>query len=434
MTLRKIRHLAALFFSAYMTLSGLAHAQDVMIDPSGGQPVSLMQGEGKVLRFATPVESLLVADPEIADIRVISRGVAYIYGKTSGTTNLIALGDDLRTRGSLQLQVSPSLGGLDAGGVRSGLAGRSPLATGSVDRVEQAVRLDSSLTSQSTPDIPSTNLATFTGTPQVNIRVRFAEVSRSKLLSYGVNWNALVNAGNFSFGLITGGPLSRAAAAGGTNVVGGGFSTSNANVDVLLDALQSNGILEILAEPNITAMSGQTASFLAGGEIPVPVPVNRDLVGIEYKPYGVSLMFTPTLLPDRRIALQVRPEVSTLAANSTVDIVGITVPTFQVRRADTSVEVGSGQTFAIAGLFQRNNSQDVDKLPLLGDMPVLGNLFRSKRFQQNETELVILITPYLVQPRAEHDLATPMDGSETNPAWQMAGRGLTRSEFGFNVD
>src|SRR5690606_40281894 len=156
-------------------------------------------------------------------------------------------------------------------------------------------------------------------------------------------------------------------------------------------------------------VTGHTASFLAGGEIPVPVPVNSDLVGIEYKSYGVSLVFTPTLLPNDRISLQVRPEVSTLSSAGLVEIAGVDVPSFNVRRADTQVEVGSGQPFAIAGLFQRGNSTDSNKLPLLGDLPILGNLFRSKRFQRNETELVILITPYLVQPVSEKTTASPLD-------------------------
>jgi pilus assembly protein CpaC len=156
-------------------------------------------------------------------------------------------------------------------------------------------------------------------------------------------------------------------------------------------------------------MTGQTASFLAGGEVAVPVPVNSDLVGIEYKQFGVSLLFSPTVLPNDRIALQVRPEVSSLMGSSTVSVGGYQVPSFRVRRADTRVEVGSGQTFAIAGLFQRESSQDVEKVPMLGDLPILGNLFRSKRFQRNETELVILITPYLVQPVRARTLATPLD-------------------------
>jgi pilus assembly protein CpaC len=410
----------------------VAQARPVTIDPGSAQQIGLTPGEGRVLRFPATVESLFVADPTIADVRVVSDGVAYVYAKSIGTTDLIALGPEQQTRGTVSLDVRPNGGGK----VRVDLAGRRAFATGEADTVQSALATQASLDSQAIEGQPAVNATTYTGSPQVNIRVRFAEVSRQQLLSYGVNWNALVNAGNFSFGLVTGGPLASAAANGATNLIGGGFSSGSGSVDVLLDALQSNGILEILAEPNITAMAGQTASFLAGGEIPVPVPVSNELVGIEYKPYGVSLMFTPTLLPGERIGLRVRPEVSSLDGSSTVEIAGLTVPTFRIRRADTRVEVGSGQTFAIAGLFQRNNSQDLDSLPLLGDMPVLGSLFRSRRFQQNETELVILITPYLVEPSGERDLATPLDPAGANPAWQLAGASALkrRTEFGFHVE
>lgn len=414
-----------------LLLPVMAQARPVTIDPGSAQQIGLTPGEGRVLRFPAAVESMFVADPTIADVRVVSDGVAYVYAKAVGKTDLIALGPEQQTRGTVSLDVRPDGGGK----VHVDLAGRRAFATGEADTVQSALATQASLDSQAVEGQPAINATTYAGSPQVNIRVRFAEVSRQQLLSYGVNWNALVNAGNFSFGLVTGGPLASAAANGATNLIGGGFSSGSGSVDVLLDALQSNGILEILAEPNITAMTGQTASFLAGGEIPVPVPVSNELVGIEYKPYGVSLMFTPTLLPGERIGLRVRPEVSSLDGSSTVEIAGLTVPTFRIRRADTRVEVGSGQTFAIAGLFQRNNSQDMDRLPLLGDMPVLGSLFRSRRFQQNETELVILITPYLVEPSGERDLATPLDPAGTNPAWQLAGASgfRRRTEFGFHV-
>lgn len=415
-----------------LLLPVMAQARPVTIDPGSAQQICLTPGEGRVLRFPAAVESMFVADPTIADVRVVSDGVAYVYAKAVGKTDLIALGPEQQTRGTVSLDVRPDGGGK----VNVDLAGRRAFATGEADTVQSALATQASLDSQAVEGQPAINATTYAGSPQVNIRVRFAEVSRQQLLSYGVNWNALVNAGNFSFGLVTGGPLASAAANGATNLIGGGFSSGSGSVDVLLDALQSNGILEILAEPNITAMTGQTASFLAGGEIPVPVPVSNELVGIEYKPYGVSLMFTPTLLPGERIGLRVRPEVSSLDGSSTVEIAGLTVPTFRIRRADTRVEVGSGQTFAIAGLFQRNNSQDMDRLPLLGDMPVLGSLFRSRRFQQNETELVILITPYLVEPSGERDLATPLDPAGTNPAWQLAGASAftRRTEFGFHVE
>jgi len=166
-------------------------------------------------------------------------------------------------------------------------------------------------------------------------------------------------------------------------------------------------------------------------EVAIPVPVNRDLVGIEYKSFGVSLLFNPTLLPNGRIALQVRPEVSSVVSGGTVDFGNFHVPSFSVRRADTRVEVGSGQTFAIAGLFQRESSQDIEKLPLLGDLPILGNLFRSKRFQRNETELVILITPYLVEPVRSRTLATPLDAQ---PATAAAAGPRSGGGFGFYMN
>ncbi|XWO29588.1 type II and III secretion system protein family protein [Pseudomonas sp. JZ134] len=426
---------------------GRAVAQPVEGVSSEGRVLYLASGEGQIVKFKAPVESVFVADPAIADLRVVSPGVVYVYGKTSGETNLIALSASEDIQGTWQLKVQPNVGPIKeavqalqpGSSVSVAQSGKRLIAKGATQDVASALDMNALLDSQ-TPagGPPPLNTTTYPESPQVNIRVRFAEVSREQLLRYGVNWNALITRGSFSFGLVTGGPLAQSAVAGATNLISAGYSSGSANIDVLLDALQSNGILEILAEPNITAVTGQTASFLAGGEVPVPVPVSRDLVGIEYKPFGVSLLFTPTLLPSGRIAMQVRPEVSSLSTTSAVQIAGTSVPTFQVRRADTRVEVGSGQTFAIAGLFQRNSAQDMDKLPMLGDVPILGALFQSKRFQRNETELVILITPYLVEPESDHTLATPLDPSASNPTQHLARTSTTPtkpySEFGFYVD
>jgi pilus assembly protein CpaC len=435
----QLRRLAGVLL-LLLTVAGVPPAQALSLDPATGGDLQLPLGEGRIVRFAAPVESVFVADDRIADIRIVSPGVAYVFGKANGSTNLIALDSQQRSQGAVHLQVSPAIAkdlaqAHPATQVQVRSEGKRLLASGPVADIDSALELNAMLTSSAPADVPPVNTSTYVGSPQVNIRVRFAEVSREQVLRYGVNWNALINSGSFSFGLITGGPLASSAVSGATNLLSAGFSSSSASVDVLLDALQSNGFLEILAEPNITALSGQTASFLAGGEIPVPVPVNNELIGIDYKSFGVSLQFTPTLLPNHRIALQVRPEVSSLSTTSQVQISGFTVPSFQVRRADTRVEVGSGQTFAIAGLFQRSSSQDVDKLPLLGDLPILGNLFKSKRFQRSETELVILITPYIVEPVSERTLATPLDPAAGNPAWQAGQVALTtHTEFGFYVD
>ncbi|MGK9065304.1 type II and III secretion system protein family protein [Stutzerimonas chloritidismutans] len=392
--------------------------------------VELAAGEGRVLRFDSPVDSVLVAEPGIADLQVVSAGTIYVFGKRPGQTSLIALDGQEREIASLKLSVNanaqPASQAMRQLAPKSGVtvqgAGGRLIARGEAGSVAEAISLNALMDPAGDEPV---NTATVNGSAQVNIRVRFAEVSREELLRYGVNWSALFNNGTFSFGLVTSSGLTGAA-----NLISAGVSSGNVNIDAMLEALQSNGVLEILAEPNITAMTGETASFLAGGEVPIPVPVNSEMIGIEYKPYGVSLLFNPTLLPSGRIALQVRPEVSSLMGTSPVDISGFRVPAFRVRRADTRVEVGSGQTFAIAGLFQRDSSQDIEKLPLLGDMPVLGNLFRSKRFQRNETELVILITPYLVDPVRQPSLATPLD---TAPAMSGEVTQLSRGPFGFYV-
>ncbi|MGY2231310.1 type II and III secretion system protein family protein [Pseudomonas tolaasii] len=414
--------------------SCVCQAQDIAAGAGGS--INLASGEGRILHFVASVESVLVAEPNVADLQVVSPGTLYIFGKAPGTTSLIALGENGKQLASLTLSVSSGTQGVTAPmqelhpGNRAQItgAGNRLIAKGTVGSVAEATDLNALLNPQGQGFQSAINTTEYNGSAQVNLRVRFAEVSRSELLHYGVNWNAMFNNGTFSFGLITGGPLA-AATAGGLATAGTG--SGNVNIDGMLDALQANGVLQILAEPNITAMTGQTASFLAGGEVAIPVPVNRDLVGIEYKSFGVSLLFNPTLLPNGRIALQVRPEVSSVVSGGTVDFGNFHVPSFSVRRADTRVEVGSGQTFAIAGLFQRESSQDIEKLPLLGDLPILGNLFRSKRFQRNETELVILITPYLVEPVRGRTLATPLDAQ---PATAAATGPRSGGAFGFYMN
>ena len=176
-----------------------------------------------------------------------------------------------------------------------------------------------------------------------------------------------------------------------------------------LDLLENDGVVTTLAEPNLTALSGETASFLAGGEFPIPISQSLGAVTIEYKQYGVGLAFTPIVLADGRISMRVRPEVSQLSDAGSVTLNGFTVPALTTRRAETTVELGSGQSFMIAGLLQNSNTNNIEKAPFLGDIPVLGALFRSTKFQRNETELVIIVTPYLVRP-VSGQLATPTDG------------------------
>jgi pilus assembly protein CpaC len=260
------------------------------------------------------------------------------------------------------------------------------------------------------------------GPNQVNLRVRIAEVQRSVLKQIGVNWDALVSAGSFSFGLATGNPAIGAGLGGfgtrnfpalGTGNVDsivGGLRTNRLNINSVIDALENEGLVTVLAEPNLTAVSGETASFLAGGEFPIPIAQQNNTITVQFKKFGVSLAFTPTLLNDGQISLKVRPEVSQLSTNGEVRFSGFAIPAITTRRAETTVELGSGQSFAIAGLLQNDINHSVRRLPGLGDLPILGALFRSDAFQRNESELVIIVTPYVVRPTSETAMSTPTDG------------------------
>lgn len=244
------------------------------------------------------------------------------------------------------------------------------------------------------------------GSQQVNIRVRFAEVARSELQSYGIDWEFGYESNGLKLGIFG----NNAIPDGGGNLGAGGSTSGGFKFDVVIEALKRNGLVKILAEPNLTAVSGQPANFLAGGEIPIQVPQGQGVYTVEYKPFGVSLNFTPTIIGKNRIAMHVKPEVSEISGiNSAAGSDGFSYPSFVVRRVDTTVEVGSGQTFALAGLFQQNMTRNLEKVPVLGDTPILGSLFRSERYQKRETELVVLITPYIVNPVNSRDLATPID-------------------------
>lgn len=386
-----------------------AQAQDVRAQVGGS--VNLAVGQGKLLRFNEPVESVFVADTTVAEVQIVSPDVAYIFGLKPGVTNLIAITASEKVEASTKLRVAQDSESANEAAralqptttTEISIFGNRIVATGAARNVDEAVSIDNVSRTYSPPDQPPVNETTVQGSQQVNIRVRFAEVSRNELLSYGVDWEVVGSDGNFSFGMFKSGGTTSDANLGIS--VGG----SEFKVDVLIEALKRNGIVKILAEPNLTAMTGQSANFLAGGEVPVPVPQGNDSVTVQYKSFGVSLEFTPTLIGRNRIAMHVKPEVSSLSEAGAVVVQGLTLPSFITRRADTTVEVGSGQTFAIAGLFQQRMSRNLQKFPVLGDVPIVGALFKSQRFQREETELVILITPYLVEPVSDRSLATPLD-------------------------
>ena len=356
---------------------------------SSRQSIELMVGQGRLLQLDEAAESVYVGDTTIADLRVVAPDVVYVYGRKIGSTNLIAISAEHKVRANVAFRVVADPGAANSAvrdlqpttHTKLRLFGNRVAATGRAGSVEEAVDVQNTADTYSPPDQPPINNTTISSSQQINIRVRFAEVSRDDVQRLGIG-----SSGGIAFG------------------------GSGSEVDALVGAMQRNGMLTILAEPNLTASSGRPASFLAGGEIPIPTPGNQaGQITVQYKPFGVSLEFTPTLIRTNRIALRVKPEVSSLSRVGAVKANGVDLPSLMVRRADTTVEVASGQTFAIAGLFQRQMSLDFDRTPEIADLPILGTLFRSARYRRDETELVILITPLLVKPVRDRGLATPLD-------------------------
>ena len=409
---------------------------------AGGSALEVNVDRGVSMTLATPASSVFIANPEIADVQVMSPTSIMIFGKRTGETTFMATDSAGRTLAERTIRVSQDLSGLRSS-LTSAFPGNKikvePVPNGIVltgeakdaATITDAYKLAQRYIAASGGDI--INRVHVVGSNQIQIRVRFAEVARKIDNSLGFNWNNVGNLAGFAFGIATGSGIGTGSNIIGTrpnntalglsnDVIGISHNGGRFDVNAVIDALAQDGLITILAEPNLTAMSGETANFLAGGEFPIPIPQGSGSISIEFKPYGISLAFTPTLVGDNRINIHVRPEVSQLTSSGSIILQNITVPALSTRKAETTVEVASGQSFAIAGLLDNNQAQTVNKYPLLGDMPILGSLFRSNRFQNNQSELVIIITPYIVRPSGEQ-LALPTDGfsppSEMDRLWDQ---------------
>ncbi len=384
---------------------------------------------GTTLTFSAPAASVFIANPDIADVQVMSPTSVLVFGKRVGETTFLASDASGTTLEQRTVSVTQDLSDLrreleaaiPGNKIRAAALPNGIVLTG--DAKDPASVADAYKLAQrylgAGGDI--INRIRVSGSNQIQIRVRFAEVARSVDSSLGFNWQNLGTVSGFAFGvatgvsgLTTGNSIlntrpNNTALSLPNNVIGLSHAGGHFNVNALIDALAQDGLITILAEPNLTAMSGETANFLAGGEFPIPIPQGNGTISIQFKNYGISLAFTPTLIGDQRISLHVKPEVSELTSAGSIILNNISVPALTTRRAETTVEVASGQSFAIAGLIDNKQSQTVNKYPLLGDLPILGSLFRSDRFQNGQTELVIIITPYIVRPSGEQ-LALPTDG------------------------
>ena len=455
---------AGLAFGLVAALPGQALAA-----PMTGQPsdtVTLSLGRGQVVHLPSPMSDLFVADEKVADVQVRSPNQLYVFGKNAGETTVYATNKAGQTVYSANIRVGTNYNTVGAmlkmampdASITATPMNGLVLLTGTVASpgdVEEAQVLVQAFVGKETQVVSRIR----TATPlQVNLHVKIAEVSRELSKEIGVNLLTRDTTGGFQFNIAQGrnfgsignadistlpkldassafglptGSLSlpfdpksgQFLTSGGTAIdfknlgIGAGKTALGIagrlfGVDVAsaLDLAEADGLVTTLAEPNLTALSGETASFLAGGEVPIPISQALGTVSVEYKQYGVSLAFTPTVLADGRISMRVRPEVSELSTAGAVTLNGFSVPGFTTRRAETTIELGSGQAFMIGGLLRNTHSNSTNKAPFLGDLPILGSLFRSNAFRRNETELVIVVTPYLVKPVNANQIALPTDG------------------------
>jgi pilus assembly protein CpaC len=436
---------AVIAASLATTIAGPAIAQSRAVRPSND--VTLSVGTGRMVKLDSPMTDLFVADDSIADVQVRSANQVYIFGKKAGETTVFATDRSGRTVYSANVRVGTNIGSLDEllslampeAQIQARPINGMVLLTGTVAApadVEEANRIVQSYVGEGTKVISRLK----TATPlQVMLQVKIAEVSRSLVRDIGVNLLTRDASGGFLFGVgrgrnigkiedivsgtlkdpITGNPVVVGTDYTITNPAGAGTTINAAGrllgVDVLsaLDLAENDGRVRTLAEPNLVALSGETASFLAGGEFPIPVASGINGTSVEFKQYGVSLAFTPTVLEGGRISMRVRPEVSELSSAGAITLNGFEVPGLTTRRTETTVELGSGQSFMIGGLLRNNSSTTTDKAPLLGSLPIIGALFRSNSFRRNETELVIVVTPYLVHPVNAGEIALPTDGTRS---------------------
>ena len=445
--------------ASLLFVAGDAYAQDRIIQITGNTHTAMVMvtlGKSQDVRTGTSFVDVMVGDPDVADVNPLTDHTLSILGKKIGTTRVQVYAEGKKLIGIFDVEVSYDITRL-ANELKRRFAG-SHLQASSVNgrimlsgEVADAATLDKAVTiaRQFGPEI--INSVSVSSPQQVMLEVRFIEISRTASRELGVQWNrfggnSIANIGNQvpagqlpitpSGGNSTFNNVGQSATNGGVNtpapgplmtsaavaagvlsgaspfgfaiarIAGGGVLT-----DVAINALEQKGVARSLAEPNLVALSGDTASFLAGGEYPIPVSGNLGQINVDYKKYGVGLAFTPTVLAHGLINLKIEPEVSSIDYTHPVAISAtVSVPSLIVRRASTTVELRDGQSFVLGGLLQSNNQNSIDQLPWLGSVPVLGALFSSKSYQKNETDLVIVVTPHLVRPARPGDvIRTPAD-------------------------
>ena len=400
--------------------------------PLEAKRVEILSGKSIILQSDLPIKRISIANPEIADFLLISPKQVYLTGKTAGATNLTLWQND-HILAIYDLEVVYDITGLKQrmNQVLPEEKELQVLATN--DSVTLAGKVTSSaslsqavnLAEAYAPEGKVQNLVEVGGVHQVMLEVRVSEISRSLTRRLGIN--LFYNRGG-EFGVSTLGGLADLVEPRNAELATGPlgwrasqavnaffrFNSGSSTWTGLIDALKEDGLVKVLAEPTLITLSGKQATFLAGGEFPIPVPQGLGTVAIDYKEFGVGLVFTPTVLSKDKISIDVSPEVSELDFTTAVLLEGFVVPGLRTRRTSTTIELADGQSFAIAGLLRDSVRSVVQKYPLLGEIPILGALFQSKQFQKEESELIIIVTPHLVKPLDVANQSLPTD-SYTDP-------------------
>lgn len=441
---------------AAQLLGGETGTPVVKIDPGGesasSRVMTLGLNKAAVVELPVDASDVLISNPEIADAIVRSARRTYLLGVKVGETNAFFFDGTGRQVLNLEIRVERDIDSL-----LSMLGRHLPDARIDVEAINDNIMLTGVVPNAAAASRASDIASRFVGDPekvlnmlaiegkeQVLLKVTIAEMQRTLIKQLGIDLSSVTSLGDLALRLATtnnfslqgqslGGlnsaPVAQRSLAPGSGGIfpeSSGFSSSNGEyVDGAIRALERNGLLRTLAEPNLTAITGESANFLVGGEFPVPSDRDRNgNVRIEFKPFGVGLAFTPVVLSEGRISLKISTEVSELSSEgafvlqggrtinedgNAIEIAGITIPALRVRRAETAVELPSGGSLALAGLLQENTRQNIDGVPGAKDIPILGSLFRSRDYLNAETELVVIVTPYLVDPKAESDFVLPTD-------------------------
>jgi pilus assembly protein CpaC len=422
---------------AFTSSAALAETTYELGNPNNVRHLVIAINKSDVIKLDTAYGDLLVGDASIADVVPLTTTSFYILGKKVGATRISIMSSQKQLLGVVDVDVSYDIAGLKTrlnealpgNQIRATSVNGKVLLTGTVaDSIALATTL--AVASQFAPDAVINSLEV-RSSQQVLLEVRFLEAARSAVRDLGVNWRMFDGQSNFSgtTGLNTfTNPIATVARPGAVGPAAalapdilasslpfGSFVASLINdkgftADVVIQALEERGLVRRLAQPNLIALSGDTASFLAGGEFPFPVQGQNNTIGVQFKQFGVGLGFTPTVLADGLINLKIAPEVSEIDPSQNLQVAGTVVPGLVVRRAATTIELRDGQSFAIAGLLQSTNIRNLSQLPWIGKVPVLGTLFRSAHYQKQETDLVVIVTPHLAKPAIPgQQLASPLD-------------------------